>query len=128
MEDVLKSGYYKSFLVYDNVDWFVNEDTKPENKMAFFFKNTMRDSVVTEENEEVFKNNNICRFCEEETFSDKVRDHCHLTGKYRGPSHSKCNINATEDKSTFIPFIIHNFSNYDCHLFFKKIVDKKKIK
>ena len=53
------------------------------------------------------------------------RDHCHLTGDYRGPAHSKCNINVTQDQSTFIPFIFHNFSNYDSHMFFKKLVDKK---
>ena len=58
--------------------------------------------------------------------SDKVRDHCHLTGKYRGAAHSKCNINVTQKQSNFIPFIFHNFSNYDCHMFFKKLVDKKK--
>ena len=57
--------------------------------------------------------------------SDKVRDHCHLTGDYRGPAHSKCNINVTQKQSNFIPFIFHIFSNYDCHMFFKKIVDKK---
>ena len=57
--------------------------------------------------------------------SDKVRDHFHLTGKYRGPAHSKCNIIVTQDKSSIIPFVFHNFSNYDCHLFFKKLVDKK---
>ena len=57
--------------------------------------------------------------------SNKVRDHCHLTGKYRGTAHSKCNINVTQDQSNFIPFIFHNFSHYDCHMFFKKLVDKK---
>ena len=57
--------------------------------------------------------------------SDKVRDHCHLTGKYRGPAHNTCNINVTQKQSNFIPFIFHNFSNYDCHMFFKKLVDKK---
>ena len=60
--------------------------------------------------------------------SEKVRDHCHLTGKYRGTAHSKCNINVTQKQSNFIPFIFHNFSNYDCHMFFKKLVDKKKDK
>ena len=60
--------------------------------------------------------------------SDKVRDHCHLTGNYRGPAHSRCNINVTQKQSNFIPFIFHNFSNYDCHMFFKKLVDKKKDK
>ena len=35
IEDILKSGYYKSPLGYDNVDWFVDEVIKLEIKMAF---------------------------------------------------------------------------------------------
>ena len=60
--------------------------------------------------------------------SDKVRGHCHLTGKYRGLAHSECNINVFQDQSKFVLFIFHNFSNYDCHLFLKKLVVKKTIK
>ena len=101
---------------------------KLENKMAFYFKNTKKDIIMTEENEEDYRINNICIFCEKEILSDKVRDHCHLTGNYRGPAHSKCNINVTQKQSNFIPFIFHNFSNYDCHMFFKTLVDKKKDK
>ena len=77
------------------------------------------------EKEENYRNNNICRFCEKNIESDKVRDHCHLTGKNRGPVHNTCNINVTQQQSNIIPFIFHNFSNYDCHMFFKKMVDKK---
>ena len=128
LEDVLKSDYYKSPLGYDNVDWFVDEVIKLENKMAFYFKNTKKDINMTDEDEEDFKDNNICRFCEKEILSDKIRDHCHLTGKYRGPAHSRCNINVTQKQSNFIPFIFHNFSNSGCHMFFKKLVDKKKDK
>ena len=128
LEDVLKSEYYKSPLGHNNVDWFVDEVIKLENKMAFYFKNTKKDIIMTQEDEEDYKNNNICRFCEKEILSDKVRDHCHLTGTYRGSAHSKCNINVTQKQSNFIPFIFHNFSNYDCHMFFKKLVDKKRIK
>ena len=128
LEDVLKSDYYKSLLGYNNEDWFVNEVIKIENKMAFYFKNTKNDIIMTQKAEEDYRNNNICRFCEKIIESDKVRDHCHLTGKYRGPAHSKCKINVTQDQSNFIPFIFHNFSNYDCHMFFKKLVDKKKDK
>ena len=127
LEDILKSDYYKSPLVYDNVDWFVDEVIKLENKMAFYFKNTKKDIILTQKDEEDYKNN-ISRFCEKEIITEKVRDHCHLTGKYRGPAHSKCNINVTQKQSKFIPFIFHNFSNYDCHMFFKKLVDKKKDK
>ena len=57
--------------------------------------------------------------------SDKVRDQCHLTGSYRGPAHNSCNIIVTQQQSNIIPFKFHNFSIYDCHLFFKKLVDKK---
>ena len=96
--------------------------------MAFYFKNTKKDIVMADEDDEKYRNNNICRFCEKFIESDKVRDHCHLTGDYRGPAHSKCNINVTQKQINFIPFIFHNFSNYDCHMFFKKLVDKKKDK
>ena len=124
LDDVLKSHYFKSPLGYENVDWFVDEILKLENIMVFYFKNTEKDIIMTEENEEDYRSDNICRFCEKE-ISDKVGDLCHLTGKYRGPAHSKCNINVTQKQSNFIPFIFHNFSNYDCHMFFKKLVDKK---
>ena len=96
--------------------------------MAFYFKETKKDIIMKQEDEEDYKNNNICRFCEKEIVSDKVRDHCHLTGKYRGPAHNTCNINVKQKDSNFIPFAFHNFSNYDCHMFFKKLVDLKKEK
>ena len=125
LEDVLKSDYYKSPLGYDNVDWFVDEVIKLENKIAFYFKNTKKDITMTDEDEEDYRNDNICRFCEKEILYGKVRDHCHLTGNYRGPAHSECNNNVTQEQSSFIPFAFHNFSNYDCHMFFKKLVVKK---
>ena len=93
--------------------------------MAFHFKNTMNDILTTDENKDNFKNNNICRFCEKVLLSDKVRDHCHLTNKYRGPAHSKCNINVTQGKSNNISFLLHNFSNYDGHMFFEKLVNEE---
>ena len=97
--------------------------------MALFFKKTKKDIITTEENDEVYRNKNICRFCEKIIESDKVRDHCHLTGKNRGPAHSKCNINATQDQSNFIPDIFHYFTNYDCHIIFlKNWLTKKLIK
>ena len=96
--------------------------------MAFYFKNTNKDINMTEKDEDDYRNNNTCRFCDSEKLSDKVRDHCHLTGKYRCPALSKCNIIVTQKQSDFIPFIFHNFSNYDCHMFFEKLVDRKKEK
>ena len=125
MEDVLKSGYYESALRYNNVDWFVSEVIKVEKKMAVYFKNSKKDINMTEKDEEDFKNINICRFSEKVILSDKVGDHCHLTNRYRGPAHSKCNNFISQDKSNINPFVFHNFSNYDCHMFFKKLLNKK---
>ena len=55
MEDVIGSGYYDSPLGYNIVDWYVNEVTKLENKMVFYFKNTEKDIVVSKEDEEYLK-------------------------------------------------------------------------
>ena len=125
LDDFLKSGFYESPLAYNNVDCFVNEIIKTENKMAFYFEKTGKDIIMTEEDEEHFRNNNICRFCEKNIESGKVRDHCPLTVKYRGSAHSKCIINVTQKHCNFIQFVFHYSCNYDCHLFFKKLVDKR---
>ena len=46
----------------------------------------------------------------------KVRDHDHLTGKYRGPAHSKCNLSLRIDPyRTPVPILFHNLKNYDAH-------------
>ena len=68
LDDVLKSGYYKSLLGYIYVGWFVSEITKLENKMGFYFKLSKKDIFMTEEDEEDLKNNVVCRFCEKTLF------------------------------------------------------------
>ena len=45
---------------------------------------------------------------------DKVRDHNHITGTYRGAAHSRCNLQAR--KQYKIPVFFHNFRGYDSHL------------
>ena len=76
--------------------------------------------IMSEEDEEGFKNIDVCQFCEKNFISDKVRDQCHLTGKYGDPTHSKSNYNVTQKQSQSIPFKFHNFSKYDCHMFLMK--------
>ena len=53
--------------------------------------------------------------CKGELNNDKVRDHCHFTGRYRGAAHNKCNLNSR--KPNFTPVVFHNLSGYDSHLF-----------
>lgn len=70
-----------------------------------------------------FKNSKICHICEQpfEQNDVKVRDHCHLTGKYRNAAHSTCNINAFRTPKNYTPIIFHNLSGYDCHMFIKEL-------
>ena len=46
---------------------------------------------MTEEIEEDYRNIYICRFCQKNFESDEVQDHCHLTGRCRGPANNECN-------------------------------------
>ena len=49
----------------------------------------------------------------------KVRDHCHYTGKYRGAAHGICNLYYTTQKT--IPIVFHNGSTYDYHFIIKQL-------
>jgi hypothetical protein len=52
-----------------------------------------------------------------ESMDEKVWDHCHITGKYRGSAHNSCNLKLRiEAWKTPIPVIFHNFRGYDSHL------------
>jgi hypothetical protein len=70
-----------------------------------------------------FDEASCCYLCEgpfsddsDEPMERKVADHCHFTGRFRGPAHSGCNIQLKIDKENFeIPVVMHNFRGYDSH-------------
>ena len=49
---------------------------------------------------------------------NKVRDHCHVTGKYRGAANWSCNVNFKMTEK--VPLIFHDLKGYDSHLIFKE--------
>ena len=51
--------------------------------------------------------------------NEKVKDHCHYTGRFRGAAHNSCNLKYKKPK--FIPVVFHNLSGYDRHLFIKNL-------
>ena len=48
--------------------------------------------------------------------NEKVRDHFHMTGKFRGADHWSCNINLQLTRN--VPVIFHNLRCYEGHLIF----------
>ena len=83
-------------------------------------KKTNKKMEITEKEQENFNLATECYICKKELNNDKVRDHCHFTGKYRGPAHNNCNFNLKE-KINFIPIFFHNLSGFDCHLFIREL-------
>ncbi|XP_077270952.1 uncharacterized protein LOC143902124 [Temnothorax americanus] len=105
----------------DCVAWFVEE----LKGLAHCVKNISFDIVcmvdLTQDEWETFHSAAQCHICEKPFApnDNRVRDHCHLIGRYRGPTHSTCNLNYKD--SHFIPVIFYNLSGYDAHFIIKEI-------
>ena len=85
---------------------------------------------LTDEEEQQFQKATMCHICGKECFDDKVRDHCRITGKYRGCAHNKCNLDYNF-KNFKIPVFFHNLKGYDGHFIIEqanKFESKKKPK
>ena len=84
--------------------------------------------VFTEEDKLYHETNDSCHIFNIPCIK-KVRDHCHETGKYRGPACKICNLRYKQQ--SFIPIIFHNGSGYDFNLLyrelFKQKIDKRKV-
>ena len=65
-----------------------------------------------------------CHICGEK-YTDKdvhVRDHCHITGKFRGSAHQECNLKLRiKPDDIKIPIIFHNLRGYDSHFIMQQI-------
>ena len=70
--------------------------------------------VITEQQEQEFQAATQCHICNSELGADRVRDHDHLTGAYRGAAHNDCNLNYKFTGK--IPVVLHNLRGYDSHL------------
>ena len=84
-------------------------------------KHFNKNLIMSEEEEEQFQSRKICWICEKfiDGDNEKVRDHCHITGKFRGTPHWSCNIKLQLTKK--VPVIFHNLRGYDSHLVFCKL-------
>ena len=84
-------------------------------------KDFKKNLIMSEEEEELFQQSSSCWICEKLTdnYNEKVRDHCHVTGKFRAAGHWNCNINFQLTKK--VPVIFYNLRGYDSHLIFSEL-------
>ena len=90
-------------------------------------KHFNKNLIMSEEEEHLIQQSNSCWICKKLIYNDeeKVRDHCHVTGKFSGAGHESCNLNLQLAKK--ISVIFHNLRGYDSHLIFNEL-DKFDIK
>ena len=104
----------------DNIaEIFVSKLAKITNNLYNDFYRHPKPLKLTKKEQESFDKSETCHICSKELQSDKVRDHCHFTGQYRGAAHNSCNLQCR--KPLILPVIFHNLQGYDAHLFIKQL-------
>ena len=81
----------------------------------------------TEESRKAFSKADKCWICEKVLKEDKVADHDHLTGEYRGAAHQACNLKLQiRPKEYQLPIFFHNLKGYDAHFICQAVTDQFK--
>ena len=92
-----------------------------KSKMKKHFNKPLK---MTKEDEKDFQKAIKCHICDQQ-YTDKdirVRDHCHITGKFRGSAHQDCNLKLRiKPDNIKIPVIFHNLRGYDSHFIMQQI-------
>ncbi|KAK3740309.1 hypothetical protein QZH41_010880 [Actinostola sp. cb2023] len=97
----------------DAVDKFLESLQKEEQIIETLLEDIVPMQLTPLE-EDRFQRATLCHICKDELGADRVRDHCHVTGKFRGAAHNACNLNF--QFTGRIPVILHNLRGYDSHL------------
>ena len=115
-----KISYYRG---NDCMKKFCKDLREHSTKIINYEKKKM--IALTTEEKIHYNKQNVCYICKKEFDNNnikqqKVRDHCHYTGKYRSAAHNICNLRCKIPKE--IPVVFHNGSTYDYHFIIKELV------
>ncbi|XP_050457754.1 uncharacterized protein LOC126854768 isoform X2 [Cataglyphis hispanica] len=112
---------YHSYRGANCIAWFVDKLEKLAHRVRNIISTNVPMGTLSHKQWETFHSATYCHICEKTFAPDdtRVRDHCHLIGRYRGPAHSNCNLNYKY--SFYIPIVFHNLSGYDSHFIIKEI-------
>ena len=98
------------------ITWVLDKQKWTKQIIKKYFNKRL---IMANEDEEIYNNSHICWIGKQVLNIDKVKDHCNVTGKFRGAAHNKCNINLRLPRK--IPIIFHNLQGYDGHIIFKEL-------
>ena len=119
------SGDYVIYRGKDCIQKFIKcmfEEVK--NCQSIIRDNFNKPLKMTNEDEKSFKMATHCYICEKKYRVDDVpvRDHCHVTGKYRGSAHQTCNLKLKISAENIkIPVVFHNLKGYDSHFIMNEL-------
>jgi len=91
----LTKGISKQPIVYreqDTVEKFVECMVQEQEDIEQKFKHC-EPMLITGSDWHSFKKAKHCLICKKELGEERVRDYCHVTGKFKGAAHNECNIN-----------------------------------
>ena len=77
--------------------------------------------IMNDEDVEAFNGAAECYICKGKfsQTNSKVRDHDHMSGKYRGAAHNSCNMQLRRQYK--IPVFFHNWRGYDSHFIVQEL-------
>jgi hypothetical protein len=110
----------EKFLYYLEKQWKIIENILYNNKCSMIYD---QDDMMS------FQKASVCYLCNKKLMSfQKMRDHCHLTGKFRGAACLTCNLVHSSISNLKIPVIFHGGENFDFNLIIQKLYKLKQKK
>ena len=116
--DIAKSEMHTAEHFIDSIS------AEAETLWTKYIKKEVPMRSLTKEEQRAFHRNNICHICKEEIKEGekKIKEHCHITGNYRGMSHNQCNLDYRIVKHNWkLICLFHNLRRYDAHLIIKAV-------
>ena len=119
------SGDYFIYRGKDCIQRFIKcmfEEVK--NCQSIIRDNFNKPLKMTKKDEKAFTKAKRCHICEKKYTEDDVpvRDHFHVTGKYRGSAHQTCNLKLKISAENIkIPVVFHNLKGYDSHFIMNEL-------
>ena len=124
---VAEGGYSRPPKVYrgeDAGEVFIDTVLEWAEEAQQWYNENEVEMILTREDENEFQNSTMCHLCDSEIDDpeEKVRNHDHLTGKFLGAAHNKCNLAYKQPAKCSV--FLHNLKNFDSNLIVKNIKER----